>query len=142
MNPVLRGEEDLSRDYLSDFHKEALNCRQTPNSISRDKTGNGEADSLQSLSTLEKKQQVSWQVIYFPLCHHLWIFPGTTPVFNGEGNSLCRVVTGLSPQRPRLNPRSVHVEIMAEKVEIGEVFSEIYGLVLLLPFHQRSIVIH
>ena len=40
MKSVLGGVEDLPQDYLSDFHKESLNCGQTLNSISRDKTGN------------------------------------------------------------------------------------------------------
>jgi hypothetical protein len=56
MNPVLGGEEDLPQDYLSGFHKEALNRRQTILSVGI-KLGTGKVDSLQSPNTLEKSSR-------------------------------------------------------------------------------------
>jgi hypothetical protein len=123
MNPVLRGGEDLPQDYFSGFHKETLIRRQARNSISRDKTGNRKSwfNIITEHAGKEAADFVAGEG-YFPLCNHLWVFPGAIPVFSGEENTLCRVVTTLLPQSPRLNPRPVHMENLVDKVEIGEVF--------------------
>lgn len=56
------------------------------------------------------------------------------------------VVTSLSPQRPRLNPKPVHVETMVEKVEIGEVFLRKvrFNPVVTIPptRHSHSLICH
>ena len=146
MNPVLRGEEDLPQDYLSGFHKEALNRRKTLNSISRDKNGNRESWFITVNEHAGKKQQISFLVKDFSLCHHLWIFPGATTVFNAEGSSLCRVVTSLSPQNPRLNPRPVHIETLVDNVVIVEVFllDFRFSPVITIPptLHSHSLICH
>jgi hypothetical protein len=146
MNPVLRGKEDLPQDYLSDFYIKALNHRQTLNFISRDKTGNRESWFILVTEHAGTKQQISWQIKDFFLCHHLWIFLGVTPLFDEEGNSLCTVVTSLSSRSTRLNPRPVHVENMVDTVETEEVFLRHFWFnpVITIPptLHSHSLICH
>jgi len=145
MNPVLGSVEDLPQDYLSDFHKEPLNRGQTLNSISRDKTGNRGSWFIVVTEHAGKKPQISWWRIFLDAitCRS---FPGATPVFSGEGNSLCRVVTSLSLQSPWLNPRPVHMETLVDKVIIGEVFLRDFRFnpVITIPptLHSHSLICH
>jgi hypothetical protein len=52
---------------------------------------------------------------------------------------LRRLVAGLSPRRPGLDPRSVHVRFVVDKVALGQVFLRDVGFPLPILFHWCSI---
>ena len=47
----------------------------------------------------------------------------------------------LSPPRPELNPRPIHVRLAGDKVALGQVFLRVFRFLLLLSFHQCSTLI-
>jgi hypothetical protein len=52
---------------------------------------------------------------------------------------LRRLVAGLSPRRPRFDPRPVHLGFVVDKVALGQVFSLVLLFSLSISFYQCSI---
>jgi hypothetical protein len=51
----------------------------------------------------------------------------------------CRsLADGLSPQRPRFNPKSMHVIFISGRVALGQVFSEYFDFCLSVWFSYTS----
>jgi len=55
--------------------------------------------------------------------------------------SAVRLVPGFSPRRPGFDPRSVHIRFVVDKVAVGQVFCEYFGLSLSVYFQLCSILI-
>jgi hypothetical protein len=55
---------------------------------------------------------------------------------------LRRLVSGFPPRRPGFEPRSGHVGFVVDKVELGQVFSEYFGLPCQFSFHRLLHIHH